>query len=94
MILPCCYYAEHGAAGPAASALQHARSHEPAVPTIWEAMAEVAALSSTGWLVYSGKVGKLSEGPVKRAENRQILKAFIMDVESDLGMPFCICRCC
>ncbi|KAL4853629.1 Tetratricopeptide repeat protein SKI3 [Chlorella vulgaris] len=41
-------YAEEGAAGPAASALQHARSHEPAVPGIWEAMAEVAALSSTG----------------------------------------------
>ena len=40
--------AEHGAAGPASSALQHARSHEPAVPTIWEAMADVAALSPSG----------------------------------------------
>ena len=40
--------AEHGASGPAAEALQHARSHEPAVPAIWEAMADVAALSATG----------------------------------------------
>lgn len=41
-------YAEHGAAGKAAAALQAARSHEPAVPAIWEAMADVAALSPTG----------------------------------------------
>lgn len=40
--------AEHGASGPAAQALQHARSHEPAVPAIWEAMADVAALSPSG----------------------------------------------
>jgi hypothetical protein len=44
--------AEHGASGPAVAALQHARSQEPAVPAIWEAMADVAALSSTGWLVF------------------------------------------
>lgn len=53
--LPNC--AEHGASGPATQALQHARSHEPAVPAIWEAMADVAALSQTGerrWVQWEG----------------------------------------
>ena len=40
--------AEHGAVGLASAALQHARSQEPAVPAIWEAMADAAGLSPTG----------------------------------------------
>ena len=69
-------YGEAGAAGPAAAALQHARSHEPAVPAIWEAMADVAGLSATGeeasglWGAGGAGMGRPSTVLVRSDERR------------------------